>query len=193
MKRTGKRRVRYLFFIIILLILACLLIKNSDSILKINYPVKYKEQVIKYSKESGTDPFLIFAIIKAESNFKVNATSHKNAKGLMQLMDATAGEIADKIGMEGFESQDLYNSDINIRIGCWHVSSLIKEFGKENIELVIAAYNGGSRNVKNWLKDNKYSKDGKSLDYIPFRETENFLKKVKGYYSEYKRLYENEI
>ena len=61
--------------------------------------------------------------------------------------------------------------DINIRIGCWHINQLMNEFGKENTDLIIAAYNGGSRNVKNWLNDTDYSSDGKSLDFIPFKET----------------------
>jgi soluble lytic murein transglycosylase len=193
LRKTGKRRIRNSFFIITILILLGILIINNITVQKINYPVKYKEQVIKFSLESKTDPFLIFALMKAESGFNANATSSKDAKGLMQLMDATAIEIASQIGLENFSEQDLYNPDINIRIGCWHINKLMSEFGKENTDLIIAAYNGGSRNVKNWLKDSKYSSDGKNLDSIPFKETKSFLKKVKSYYLKYKKLYENEI
>ena len=193
LKKSWKKRRRNSFFIIIILILISILVLNSETFQKLNYPIKYREQVLKYSMESSIDPFLIFALIKAESGFNTNATSHKNARGLMQLMDATAKEIAGKIELEDFSEQDLYDPDVNIQIGCWHVSRLMKEFGKENLDLIIAAYNGGSRNVKNWLNNTRYSSDGKSLDSIPFQETENFLKKVKSFQLAYKRLYENKI
>ena len=115
LKKTRKRRIWNYFFIIIILILISILIKDSVAFQKINYPIKYKEQVLRFSSESKTDPFLIFALIKAESGFNTNATSNKNAKGLMQLMDATAKEIAIKIGLKNFNEQDLYNPDINIQ------------------------------------------------------------------------------
>ena len=193
MNKTGKKRRRSSFFIIIILIFIGILVLNSENIQKMNYPMKYKTQVLKFSSESKTDPFLIFAIIKAESGFDKNATSPKNARGLMQLMEATAKEIAKKIGLENFNEQDLYNPEINIQLGCWHVNQLTRKFGEENIDLIIAAYNGGAGNIQKWLKNNEYSKDGKSLETIPFKETSNFLKKVKRFYLKYKKLYENEI
>ena len=69
----------------------------------------------------------------------------------------------------------------------------MNEFGTDNTDLIIAAYNGGSRNVKNWLNNTEYSSDGKHLNVIPFKETYNFLKKVKSYCFKYKKLYENEF
>ena len=74
------------------------------------------EYVEKYSKEYDVDKYLIYAIIKAESNFEKNATSNKGAKGLMQLMYSTAEETAKKIDVELTES-NIYEPDININIG----------------------------------------------------------------------------
>jgi soluble lytic murein transglycosylase len=199
LRRTGKKRVRNSFLIIIVLIIIGILINNTTMFQKINYPIKFKEQVYRFSTESKVDdPYLIFAIIKAESGFDPKATSVKKAKGLMQLMDPTAAEIAKRIGVEDFQSQDLYEPDTNIRIGCWHVKSLMNTFREEKYgegykDLIIAAYNGGGKNVKKWLENKEYSSNGKSLDVIPFKETDGFLKKVKRFYKEYKKLYENEI
>lgn len=70
------------------------------------------------------------------------------------------------------------------------MNTLYKEFGKT--DLVIAAYNGGSGNVKKWLSDKEYSKDGESLYVIPFSETDKYVTKVKKNYEQYKRLYSKE-
>ena len=70
------------------------------------------------------------------------------------------------------------------------LNKLYKEFGR--LDLVIAAYNGGSGNVNKWLSDYSYSKDGKSLDLIPFEETSMYVKKVTKNYKMYNKLYSKE-
>ena len=64
------------------------------------YPLKYSEYVEKYSEEYNIDKYLVYAIIKAESNFKENAKSTSNAVGLMQIMEATAFETAKKMDLK---------------------------------------------------------------------------------------------
>ena len=70
------------------------------------------------------------------------------------------------------------------------MNKLYKEFGR--LDLVIAAYNGGSGNVNKWLNDDSYSKDGKSLDLIPFEETSMYVKKITKNYKMYNKLYSKE-
>jgi len=164
---------------------------SFDAILKLVYPLKYKELVFRYAGEHNIDPYLVFSIIKAESGFDPDATSRKNARGLMQITDRTGNWGAEKLEIENFITDDLYLPEINIRIGCWYISQLMKEFGN-NMNLVISAYNAGSGNVSSWLKNKDLSRDGKELDRIPFKETENYLKKVNKYYDMYKKLYKKE-
>lgn len=79
---------------VILIILALLVqLKLPSEILKILYPTKYEGIVEQNANEYGVDKYLIYAIIKAESNFNENAESSKGAKGLMQLMESTASYI----------------------------------------------------------------------------------------------------
>ena len=170
--------------------LAAVLAVNNG--VRMMFPLKYKTQVVKYSLESGLDPFLVFAVIKAESSFNPNAVSPKNARGLMQITDRTGIWGARILKLKDFNVDMLYDPDINIRIGCWYLKTLMKEFNN-NEELVIIAYNGGSGNVSEWLKDRKYSDSGGSVERIPFKETEAFLKRVKNFYKIYKVLYENPI
>ena len=75
---------------IILIILIGIIVIGYNVIIKKIYVTEYSKYVYKYAAEYDIDPLLIFAIIKAESNFKVDAKSRANAHGLMQLMEATA-------------------------------------------------------------------------------------------------------
>lgn len=151
------------------------------------FPYKYSEYIDSFSEEYDVDPLFVLSVIKAESNFNENAVSSRGAKGLMQIMDDTGTWAAEEIGMNYFLPSMLFDSEINIEMGIWYLSELEKEF--TDLDLVIAAYNGGSGNVTKWLKDEAYSKDGKSLYYIPFPETKKYVDKVKINYRIYQYLY----
>ena len=150
------------------------------------YPRKYRREVEKYSKEFKVDEYLIYSIIKTESKFNKKAISNKGAKGLMQVTDQTATWAAKELKLGN--SMDIYEPDYNIRIGVWYLARLKKEF-KGNIALSVAAYNGGSGNVRKWLSEEEYSQDGRSLDKIPFKETSNYVYRVMENYQVYKKLY----
>ncbi|MBB6713693.1 lytic transglycosylase domain-containing protein [Clostridium gasigenes] len=151
------------------------------------FPYKYSEYVDKFSEEYDIDPLLVLSVIKTESDFKEDALSIREAKGLMQIMDKTGEWAGKEIGMNYFLPNMLFDPKINIRMGCWYLANLESEF--TDLDLVIAAYNGGSGHVKEWLENKEYSKDGKKLDYIPFPETKKYVDKVKTNYSIYKYLY----
>lgn len=192
--KKNRSRIRVLLVIIIVLVGSVFILHNVS---KRMFPLEYKELVIKYSEENELDPLLVFSVIKAESNFDPQATSHKNARGLMQIIDNTGIWAADKMGIEGFKAEYLYDPEVNIKIGCWYLKNLRNEIyqynGEINNDLLLAAYNGGIGNVQKWLKDKDYSSSGKTLDKIPYKETENYVRKVNGYKIVYKKLYEKSI
>jgi soluble lytic murein transglycosylase len=160
---------------------------NASSIAKYFFPFNHAESIAKYSKIYNVDPILVSAVIKTESNFDIDAKSKKNAYGLMQITPETARWIADKMNMDNFSLDMLMDSDTNIKMGCWYLSNLKKEFN--NTDLALAAYNAGRGNVQKWLKDPKYSEDGASLTNIPFPETDKYIAKVKLCYKIYSFLY----
>ncbi len=176
-----KKRV---FILSIVIVLFTVVLIESNNFKKIIYPRKYTMYVEKYAKEFNVDENLVYSVIKAESKFDKEATSRKGAKGLMQISDITRDWAIDELELDNI---DIYDPEINIKIGCWYINKLYKEFG--NLDLVIAAYNGGSGNVTRWLGKNEYSKDGKKLDNIPFQETEYYVKKVKNNYDKYNEIY----
>ncbi len=188
MKRKTYKRIRLIFLFLIASIAIIFIFDNAAMRL---YPIKYHDLVQMYSKEYELDPLLVFAIIKVESNFAPGAVSPKNARGLMQITEKTGKWGAQRLDIANYNSSMLYTPETNIRIGCWYLSTLYDEFGKT--DLVLAAYNGGSGNVSQWLSNSRYSASGTSLDMIPFKETEFYLKKVKNSYKIYKKLYENQF
>lgn len=177
---------RIIIISIIITLFATLLLE-SKNIQKIMYPKKYSVYVEKYAKDFNLSENLVYSIIKAESKFDENAISRKGAKGLMQISDITRDWAIEELKLGEI---DIYDSENNIKIGCWYLNKLFKEFGQ--LDLVIAAYNGGSGNVARWLNNSEYSKDGKNLDNIPFKETSNYVEKVRKNYKKYSEIYGQE-
>lgn len=181
----NKRRIIILSVIIIL---GGVIYLEGGRIKTLLYPKKYSVYVEKYSEEYNLDENLVYSIIKAESKFNEKALSRRGAKGLMQIADITRDWAIEELELS--DDINIYDPEINIRVGCWYLNTLYKEFGKT--DLVIAAYNGGSGNVKKWLSNKKYSQDGESLNTIPFLETDKYTAKVKKYYEQYNLLYNKE-
>lgn len=116
-----------------------------------------------FSKQYGVDPHLVKAMVKAESHFNPRARSHKNAKGLMQLMHFTAKKYGVK---------DRYHPFENLEGGIKYLKDLLIEF-KGNEEFAVAAYNAGP---------------GRIIQYKgipPYKETRDYVKKVKKFKREF--------
>lgn len=152
------------------------------------YTLKYNGFISKYSIEYSLDPYWVASVIEAESNFNSNAKSQKDAYGLMQITSETGQWAAKEMGISNCNSDLLYDPEFNIKMGCWYLSNLKKEFNNK-MNVVLAAYNGGRGNAEKWLKDKQYSQDGLNLDNIPFKETDNYVKQVNLNYRIYKFLY----
>ena len=151
------------------------------------YKLEYTEYVKKYANEYNVDEYLIYAIIKAESNFKQDAVSHRGAKGLMQLMYSTAEDISKRINIE-LNENNILDPDININLGTKYISMLIQKYN--NINLALAAYNAGSGNVDGWIEKGTLKSDGTDIENVPFTETNNYVRKILRDYEIYKNIYE---
>lgn len=154
------------------------------------YPLKYSEYVEKYAKKYDIDPYMVYAIIKAESNFDENARSTSNAVGLMQIMEATAIETAKKMDLEVTE-EDLFNPELNINIGLKYFTSLLDKYN-DNYYLAIIAYNAGIGNVDKWIEEGIIKEDASDIENVPFKETNNYVRKILRDYEIYKDLYKNQ-
>ncbi|MDD6734977.1 MAG: lytic transglycosylase domain-containing protein [Clostridiales bacterium] len=148
-------------------------------------PLKYEDSVVKYSEENGLDSYFVMAVIRAESGFDHEAHSGL-ARGLMQITDDTAKWIAVQLGLEYHEDM-VEDPATNIKMGCFYLAYLMDIY--ENRETALAAYNAGMGNVNSWLKDPRYSDDGKSLYEIPYGETKRYVERVNKFERLYKKIY----
>ncbi|MDU4960372.1 MAG: lytic transglycosylase domain-containing protein [Sporomusaceae bacterium] len=144
---------------------------------KFAYPFLYQELIFTHAAKNQLDPWLIAAVIKAESRFRLTARSPVGAVGLMQLMPETAKWIAGQQNHPDFQLKDLENPDANIRFGSWYLASLAQEFNQNEV-LMLAAYNAGRGNVKKWMEQYGWAMDFSEIGQIPFPETREFIADV---------------
>lgn len=188
LQKNIKKILFFSIVIVIMLVLLFAVLKVQNIILKQIYPIKYSEYVYQYAEEYEVDPLLVFAIIKAESNFNPNVVSSSEAIGLMQLMDATAEEIARKMDVDFTKKSSLYNPELNIRFGTKYFSDLLKEYN-QNMMLALTAYNAGKGNLKRWIEQGTIKSDGSDIENIPYKETNIYVRKIMRDYKIYKELY----
>ncbi len=188
-RRRGKKQQPYylggivalaIFGIVVILITTIVIIiyvNSTKNLGKALHPTEYDEYVYKYSEEYELDPNLVFAVIKAESNFDPNAESNVGALGLMQIMPETFEWLQTyKNGEANMDYTYLYEPEVNIEYGCIFLQFLLDRYTSE--ETAVAAYNAGFGAVDNWLIDENYSTDGETLYDIPYPETNSYVKKV---------------
>ena len=150
------------------------------------FAIKYEDSIQSYCKEYGVDENLVYALIKAESDFNEKAVSNASAKGLMQLTDETFAFCKEQIGIQA--DADIYDTEANLHAGIWYISFLLEKYSG-NIKNAVAAYNAGATNVDSWLSSPEYSSDGKTLKKIPFGETQRHVEKIVRYRKIYSILY----
>lgn len=186
----------FAFLTVIVLILALLLFFTDtlDSVKYrfsgLFYPVKYSEEVEKYSEENGLDPALMYALIKKESSFNPEATSHVGAVGLTQIMPETFEWLQiSRDGSINYSADDLRNPEVSICYGAYLLSYLLKAYDY-NEKNAIAAYNAGETAVNEWLNNPLYSDDGITLKDIPYEETRKYVEGVLEARDNYKKILE---
>jgi len=148
------------------------------------YPVDYRSHIARCGGEHGLDPYLVAAVIRAESRFRPEATSPQGARGLMQIMPDTGRWVAQQLGLP-YDDDLLYEPEYNIRVGCWYLAALLREFAGDPV-LALAAYNGGLSNVYAWLSERRWSGE---VAHIPFPETRHYVAAVLRDHKRYRLLY----
>ena len=149
--------------------------QSGIDIVSLGYPLPD----LKHDERS--EMAIVLSIIRQESSFASHAVSPAGARGLMQIMPATAKQVARK-KRKSFSVQKLNSDpDFNVELGSTYFADLLKRFNGSYI-LAIAAYNAGPTNVKRWLRSiGQPEKDIDAIDWIeriPFNETRNYVQRV---------------
>ena len=144
-------------------------------------PLQYEEQIANSAARHGVDPYLVAAVISAESGFDASGVSSKGAVGLMQLMPETASEQAAVTGQGPVGPEDLTDPATNIELGTGYLARLLRRYGDERT--AIAAYNAGMGVTDRWIAE------GPVEDTVTFPETREFLRRVLAERDRYRELF----
>lgn len=139
--------------------------------------VDYRKLAERYGRASGLDPDLVLAVIRAESAGDPKAVSRAGARGLMQLMPRTAEEVARSAGIRLRGADELFQPDLNVRLGTLYLAQLRRGFGDDPY-LYVAAYNAGPGNVDRWRLQNPGLSSAELIERVAFQETRHYVKAV---------------
>jgi soluble lytic murein transglycosylase len=142
----------------------------------LRFPKAFDKKITRYAGDRNINPAWAFAIARRESSFMPDAQSSAGAKGLMQIMPATAKELKGR----RVDNWYLYNAENNIELGTKYLRELLDK-NKGNHVLATASYNAGPHRIKKWLKYGKTMPADVWIETIPFKETRNYVKSVLAY------------
>lgn len=145
--------------------------------LELRFPKPYKQTFSQVARERAVNMSLLYAISRQESALYPRAQSPVGARGLMQLMPATAKETAGKIGVPYRSEQQLFDPAMNIRLGSAYLKRLLDVYDGNRI-LAAAAYNAGPGRVKRWREQSADKPMDVWVESIPYRETRNYVQNV---------------
>ena len=194
-RRQWLRRALVLLGVVVIAAVAVSLViapHVDKAVQEIALPLRHEDIIRQQAAEKGLDPALIAGVIYTESRFR-DQTSKAGAKGLMQILPTTAGDIARKSGGTAFVQGDLADPQINIAYGSFYLRYLLRRYGGNEI-LAIAAYNAGEGKVDQWIfAARRRGEDFDHTRHIPFRETRDYVQRVLDARARYREQYPREL
>lgn len=137
----------------------------------------YRPIIERWCAAYNVNPNLAAAVLEVESSGRIHSVSPSGAIGLMQLMPATAEEVAKELGLKVPTREELMDPELNIRLGVAYLAKLRVRFGEER-EFVIAAYHAGPTRVDAWRKRRADLPAAQLIETLAFPETRAYVKKV---------------
>jgi soluble lytic murein transglycosylase len=147
------------------------------------YPRPYARPVEETGLEAGVPRALLYGVMRQESGFRPDVSSDAGARGLMQLMPATAERLSKERG-EPFDDTKLVEPGTSLRLSAHYLKKLLTAFGG-NVPLAVAAYNAGPVAVRRWLENGQKLGLDVFVARIPYQETLEYVERVMGNYARY--------
>jgi len=152
------------------------------------FPLPYWEEVEECAARHGVDPLLIESIMRQESAFDHRAISPAGARGLLQLLPATALKVDTAVEPGGAGPGRLFDPNVNIAVGTQHFAEVLHLAGG-NVVLALAAYNAGEHKIDEWQSRFPTGDMEEFIEQIPYAETRQYVKKVLRNHAVYTALY----
>ncbi len=168
-------------------------INTADRTLKqhnysLRYVAPFSDQVRAKADRLALDNGWVYGLMRQESRFVMNAKSSVGAKGLMQLMPATAKWVAKKINLTDFHPNRVTEMDTNVTLGTHYMKMVLDSLDNHPV-LASAAYNAGPGRARRWRADQPLE-GAIYAETIPFSETRDYVKKVMSNAVYYNALFE---
>lgn len=157
--------------------------------LRIRYPRAYWDHVVPLAKEVGVDPYLVLSVARQESTYRPGLTSVAGARGVMQLMPDTAKWLVKTdTRVPASDASNLADPRSSLRLGTHYLKMMLDRYDG-NMVYALAAYNGGPGNCDKWQRNFRGETFSEFIEYIPFTETRNYVKRVLANYVTYHSIY----
>ena len=152
--------------------------------LELRFPQPFDNLVLTNANKFSLRPEYVYGVMRQESAFNSAARSHAGASGLMQLMPATAKQVAQALRKNAPSRSALLQPKVNVELGSKYLRLMLDEYGNQQV-LATAAYNAGPHRVKRWLPEDKTMSADIWVDTIPFNETRKYVRRVMAYSTVY--------
>ena len=152
--------------------------------LELRFPVAHEEAIEEAAQAHQLSSNWLLAMARQESAMTHDAVSHKNARGLIQMLPGPARTVARKHNINYRGQQELFDPDKNIELASAYLTTLIEEFDGNDI-YATAAYNAGPHRVEKWLETTAQLPIDVWIESIPFHETRQYVKNVLTYSAVY--------
>jgi soluble lytic murein transglycosylase len=152
------------------------------------YPRPYWQEVLGQAQDAALNPYLVLSMMRQESAFNAAAVSRAGARGLMQLMPATAQEVAKRLQLSNITSERLHEPRLSITLGINYFTRMLQRY-QGNVILALAAYNAGPGRASRWREQWADVPMDEFIERIPLDETRLYVKFILRNLMMYERLY----
>ena len=157
--------------------------KHYDD-LQLRFPQPYDDIVVKNAKKFSLAPEYVYGVMRQESAMNSLARSHAGATGLMQLMPATAKDVARQLKISSPDSNAIMEPKVNVQLGSKYLRLMLDKYDNQQV-LATASFNAGPHRVKRWLPLNEKMSADVWVDTIPYDETRKYVRRVMAYSTVY--------
>jgi soluble lytic murein transglycosylase len=142
----------------------------------LRYPRPYPDAVAMASELAGVPPDWIWGVMRQESLYRKDAVSRADARGLMQMLPATAAAVARRWHLPSPRKDDLFDPSVAVPLGAAHLRELLNRHAGQ-LDVSLAAYNAGAAAVARWLPPKSMDADI-WIENIPYTETRGYVQHI---------------
>ena len=162
-----------------------------DEFWKLAFPLPYRADLERYSRQNDIDPYLLAALARQESEFNPKAVSVASARGLTQLLPSTGRELSRRLRIKPYSTARLFQPQLNLQLGSYYLKSVADSL-EGRWEAALAAYNAGLSRAKTWSTWGEFREPAEFVETVPFSQTHDYIQIVLRNADIYRRLYGKE-